>query len=139
MAKLSFKTNKITEGPQDKRIQIVINIVDSQFEISVALGDYAKYEEVVAEINDLKAKLDGILNSARPFFEDNKEQTDMSPQGLWEKICAMKDEEVVSFFNGLPVTKRIELADFIFSHSNVFSGKGRLFSERYDQKNSLLV
>jgi hypothetical protein len=139
MVKLSFKTEVIKEDSQSKKVRITLNLKDQRFEISVNLGEYTQYDELMAEIKDLKSNLDGILDLARPLFEEKKEEVDMSPQGLWEKICSMKDQEAVRFFNSLPILKRMELSDYIFSHCNVFSGKGKLFSERYDQENSLLT
>lgn len=64
---------------------------------------------------------------------------EMSPEQIWS-ILSQVDEEglFIKGFNSLDDTKRRDVAEYILTRCNIFSGKGSIFSERYNSESGLL-
>ena len=57
----------------------------------------------------------------------------------WSILSQIKEEDhFIRSFNGLDENKRREVADYVLTHCNVFSGKGSAFSARYSNVSGLL-
>jgi hypothetical protein len=63
----------------------------------------------------------------------------MSPQEIWQVLTEIKNEEaLLKAFNSLSKDKRVEVADHVLTHCNVFSGAGSTFSMRYNREKGIL-
>ena len=63
----------------------------------------------------------------------------MTDKELWDIMSTIKDVDVLlEKFNGMSHQKRVEVADYILSHANIFSGTGSVFSERYNSEKEIL-
>lgn len=63
---------------------------------------------------------------------------DASPQDIWKALCTLQEEDLVQSFNGLESEQRQAVAEHVLTHCNVFTGKGAVFSRRYDAETGLM-
>ena len=64
---------------------------------------------------------------------------DMGSDQIWDILSKIKDPELLSVkFNSLSHQKRFEVADYVFTHGNVFSGAASVFSARYNSEKGML-
>ena len=102
--------------------------------------------ELESQVENLKEMLDKTLEIARAFLGgDGSDGTlllegDMSPEEIW-KVLSGESEELlfVNSFNAVDEAKRREVADYVLSNCNTFSGKGAVFSARYDNESGLII
>ncbi len=91
-----------------------------------------------AEIERLQGSLEGLRKEGRRLFEAPSAAQDgiapgMTPADLWSALAGLEPESaLVERFNRLPEEERRAVAEHVFSHCNVFSGRGAFFSSRYD-------
>ena len=97
------------------------------------------------EVKKLQDSLGRLLEEAKGIFEDfatgeGIELTpDMKPEEIWAILSRTKDELLfVKHFNGLDDEKRREVAEYILTQCNIFSGMGSIFSARYDHETAFL-
>ena len=83
------------------------------------------FEQAVAE---LKKRMDSVLERARETFQKYQ------AQAKGEKAV----EEMRELFNGLSVSKRQEVADFVLTQLNIFKGAASTFSQHYNEGEYLL-
>jgi len=58
---------------------------------------------------------------------------------IWDSLSKIKDPELLSAkFNSLSHQKRLEVADYVATHGNIFSGVASVFSTRYDSEKGIL-
>jgi len=94
-----------------------------------------KLEKGVAAI---KEELDILLEQSRKLFEEEgsvEEAPDvdetMGAKEIWDVLSTVKDPEVLlAKFNSMSHQKRLEVADYVLAHCNVFSGPASIFSMR---------
>jgi hypothetical protein len=103
-------------------------------------SDLSLLEEAVKE---LCVQLNEIVIKAKKDIDAStlnlKVSSEMSPEEVWNILTKIKDEqEFIKAFNSLKEEKRREVADFVFSKCNVFSGKGAIFSFRYNNTTAML-
>ena len=99
-----------------------------------------------AEVFQIKEQLDKLLYKSRQIFkagggEDYSLELDenLTDKELWNIMSAIKDVDILlEKFNGMSHQKRVEVADYILSHANIFSGAGSIFSERYNSEEGIL-
>lgn len=103
------------------------------------------YEAMEAEARLLKENIEEILRISKPILTKSEPvipeiSPDMEPEEIWG-ILSSVDEESLFFdsFNRMEEKKRKEVADHILSKCNIFTGKGAVFSSRYDQESGLLT
>jgi hypothetical protein len=90
-----------------------------------------------AEVNTMKAELDEALDEARKKLEPAGEA--LAPDAVWRKMQSTATEaQMFEYFNSLSATERQRVAEHIFSHANMFKGRGPVFSERYDHSSNKL-
>jgi hypothetical protein len=89
--------------------------------------------------------LDGLSSKARSIFRGEPEpgnqalSPDMPTEEIWKVLSATKDESsFIDLFNQLNEEKRREVAEYVLSQCNVFSGRGAVFSSRYNSETALL-
>lgn len=58
---------------------------------------------------------------------------DASPGDVWSFLSSLPDEgKMVRGFNKLDPAKRQAVAEHVLTHANIFSGRGAVFSSRYN-------
>jgi hypothetical protein len=97
------------------------------------------YEELLVEIEAIQGNLERMIEEAKTNFKgptpkDGSEfTTETSPEELWTILSGIQDElDFVKRFNSLDDTRRKEVADHVITKCNVFSGRGSIFSARYN-------
>ncbi len=104
------------------------------------------YEILEQEVARIKEELDTLLEKSRKIFEveggeeeDWEVNEDMGAEQIWDILSKIKDPELLSVkFNSLSHQKRFEVADYVFTHGNVFSGAASVFSARYNSEKGML-
>ena len=134
------------EGERDqKAIALGIDLKVAGKEVLCPIsGVCGSYEDFNAEISAIRKDLESLLTKAKGFFAaslrtDGELSADMSPEKAWSILSQIKEEDhFIRSFNGLDENKRREVADYVLTHCNVFSGKGSAFSARYSNVSGLL-
>jgi len=105
----------------------------------------SSYEILQKEISRIKEELDVLLEKSKKLFEGESGEEgpdvdeDMSAKEIWNLLSIIKDPEVLLVkFNGLSRQKRFEVADYVLSHCNVFSGPASIFSMRYNNEEGVI-
>ena len=103
------------------------------------------YEMLQKEISQIKEKLDILLSKSRQLFETKGGEEgpnvneDMSAKEIWDLLSAIKDPEALSVkFNSMGRQKRLDVADYVLSHCNIFSGPAAIFSMRYNSEEGVI-
>jgi hypothetical protein len=104
------------------------------------------YQMLGKEVAGIKGELDTLLEESKRLFgaegmiqETQDVDESKSPKEIWDFLSTIKATEVLfGSFNGMSYEKRIEVADYVLSHCNVFSGPASMFSMRYNREEGLL-
>jgi hypothetical protein len=103
------------------------------------------YEALEIEVQAIKNSLEGLLTNAKrvlgePEAEEGLDlRSDMAPEEIWSILSAVSDEDLfIKSFNYLDENKRREVAEYVLTQCNIFSGKASVFSSRYDNKTGLM-
>jgi hypothetical protein len=150
MRKLSLETEK---ADQDMGTKVGVSLT---FEVAGQQGSEVQgsislipkcnsYETLEREISRLKGELDGLLKEAKEQFGPGSGQEHveldekLGAAELWEILSAVNDTDLlVRQFNNLSREKRQEIADYVFTQCNVFSGVASVFSLRYNNEGAKL-
>ncbi len=106
----------------------------------------SSYRILEQEVARFKEELDTLLEKSRKTFEvdggkgeDWEVNENMGAGQIWDILSKIKDPELLSVkFNSLSHQKRFEVADYVFTHGNVFSGAASVFSTRYNSEKGML-
>lgn len=149
--KLTLETEK---GIDDKTSRVGISK-----EVTIADGRGSKlsgsislipgcdsYQMLEKEVAAIKGELDTLLEESKRLFKEQGEREEApdvdeakSAREIWDLLSTIKDPELLSSkFNGMSYEKRIEVADHVLAHCNVFSGPASIFSMRYNSEEGLL-
>lgn len=81
-------------------------------------------------VEEATAKVDRLASGKEP---------QVPAAEIWKimETCADEDE-MVRYYNGLRESDRARVAEYIFTHVNMFKGRGPVFSERYDTSTHLM-
>ncbi|MBW2003444.1 MAG: hypothetical protein JRI72_02365 [Deltaproteobacteria bacterium] len=147
-------TLEIEKGVDEKnsKVGVSLNVEVADGEESTLSGSVllvekcSSYEILQKEISQIKEELDVLLEKSRSLFEvevgEDKSQDvdeDMSVKEIWDFLSMIKDPEVlVVKFNSMSRQKRLEVADYVLSNCNVFSGPASIFSMRYNSEEGML-
>ena len=147
-------TLEIEKGVDEKNskvgVSVNVDVTDgkgSTLSGSVLLVEKcSSYEILQKEVSQIKEELDVLLEKSRRLFEveigEEKSQSvneDMSVKEIWDFLSMIKDPEVLLVkFNSMSRQKRFEVADYVLSHCNVFSGPASVFSMRYDNEEGVI-
>lgn len=104
------------------------------------------YQTLEKAVTAIKGELDTLLENSKRLFGDQgkiEEAPDVdeskSAREIWDFLSTIKAYEVLSAkFNGMSHEKRIEVADYVLAHCNVFTGPASIFSMRYNSDEGLL-
>jgi len=105
----------------------------------------SSYKILQEEVSRIKEELDTLLDRSKGLFEGEAEKEgldvneDKSAKEIWDILSMIKDPEILLVkFNSLSHQKRFEVADYIFTNCNIFSGVASVFSTRYNSEEGLL-
>lgn len=102
------------------------------------------YDALEREVQGIKNGLDLLLSRAEKMFHGFKDRLGFAwdPRGsaeeIWVSLSSMNEKEFVDAFNRLEEGKRREVAEYVLTQCNVFSGKGQIFSARYDEESAMM-
>jgi hypothetical protein len=147
-------TLEIEKGVDEKnsKVGVSLNLEVSDGEVSTLSGSVllvekcSSYEILQKEVSRIKEELDVLLEKSRRLFEveigEEKSQSvneDMSVKEIWDFLSMIKDPEVLLVkFNSMSRQKRFEVADYVLSNCNVFSGPASIFSMRYNSEEGVI-
>jgi len=137
-----FKIIKVNNQREESKNTISIGI-DFQIagrEICCPVSENChSYEDLAVEVGKIKRNLECVLGEAKTHFKgsapkgDSGFEPEMSTEEIWLILAGIKDEsDFVKRFNSLDDTRRKEVADHVITKCNVFSGRGSVFSARYN-------
>jgi hypothetical protein len=104
------------------------------------------YQKLKKEIAAAKEALDILLKESGKLFDEEHKKEEapdvdesMSAKEIWDLLSTIKDPEVLLMkFNSMSHQTRIEVADYVLTHCNVFSSPASIFSMRYNIEEGLL-
>ena len=147
-------TLEIEKGVDEKnsKVGVSLNLEVADGEVSTLSGSVllvekcSSYEILHKEVSQIKEELDVLLEKSRRLFEveigEEKSQSvneDMSVKEIWDFLSMIKDPEVLLVkFNSMSRQKRFEVADYVLSNCNVFSGPASIFSMRYNSEEGVI-
>ena len=147
-------TLEIEKGVDEKnsKVGVSLNLEVADGEVSTLSGSVllvekcSSYEILQKEVSQIKEELDVLLEKSRKLFEveigEEKSQSvneDMSVKEIWDFLSMIKDPEVLLVkFNSMSRQKRFEVADYVLSNCNVFSGPASIFSMRYNSEEGVI-
>jgi hypothetical protein len=94
-------------------------------------------DELRSGIDEVKGELDNLLSEAQRKFELVRKGVagceGPVPEKIWKEMESMgSQEQMFEYFNSFSEAERQQIAEYIFSHANMFKGRGPVFSEHYD-------
>jgi hypothetical protein len=131
-----------TPGARSLSLQVMVGDPQSRTKVRI-ISSCRNLAELQAEISVMKGELDGLVEEAREKIGslqgESAESERTDPAEVWRKMEALAtDEEMLEYFNSFSETERRRIAEYIFSHANMFKGRGPVFSERYDASSHVL-
>ena len=148
--RLKLEEEKTTGDQHQVSVTAAIDIADnegSRIAGHVLLTEKCfSYKEFEEQILQIKEQLDNILDKSRQIFEPGVRNDynlefneNLTDEELWNIMSQISDVGILlEKFNGMSYEKRVEVADYILSHANIFSGAGSVFSERYNSEKGIL-
>ena len=105
----------------------------------------SSYEMLEREVAHVKEELDTLLKKSQQLFESERKaeslelDENLGAKEIWDILSTIEDpESLIKEFNGLSHEKRLEVADYVFTNCNVFSGVASVFSMRYNNEEAKL-
>ena len=137
-------TDKEKQDETKIRLGICLKIGDTETICPIS-GICDSYEAFEMEVVAVKNNLERVINMAKGIFSGSSLQEtlelneDMSPEKIWSILSSVDDEDLfVNSFNALDEEKRKEVAEYVLTHCNIFSGKASVFSARYKDDSGLM-
>ncbi|MBW1692402.1 MAG: hypothetical protein JRJ70_17005 [Deltaproteobacteria bacterium] len=104
------------------------------------------YQQLAKEVAAIQGELDTLLEESKGLFKgqggtEEAPEVDESKSGeeIWDLLATIEDPKLLSArFNSMSYEKRIEVADHVLAHCNVFTGPASMFSMRYNSEEGLL-
>jgi len=147
-------TLEIEKGVDEKnsKVGVSLNVDLTDGEESILSGSVllvekcSSYEILHKEVSQIKEELDALLEKSRRLFEAEVGEEegpdvdeDISAKETWNLLSMIKDPEVLLVkFNNMSRQKRLEVADYVLSNCNVFSGPASIFSMRYNSEEGII-
>jgi len=135
---------EIKEGDKSNKLgfSIGINLKISEFDVNfpVIPACYTE-QELINEVESIYKNLNKIVEEAKERMKKISSggkitiTSDMKPVEIWDALEEFLDEELfVEQFNLLEEDIRETVAEHVLTRCNVFSGKGAVFSKRYNER-----
>jgi hypothetical protein len=144
MFEIMSATEKEKVDEAEIRLGVRLKIGSHETTCSIS-GPCASFEALEIEVQAIRNNLDRVLGRAKEIFRKSPAQeglvlnSDMKAEEIWSILSDVADEGLlIRSFNGLEDVKRREVAEHVLTKCSVFSGKGVLFSERYNSELGLL-
>jgi hypothetical protein len=145
MFELIIQENK--EKKNQPRVSLGLRLEVAGYEtVCPVTGSVDDFKTFETEVKSILGQLDGIKSKARELFERSSTQgklglrPNMTPGEIWTILSAIKDDnEFSQSFNSLDEAKRREVAEYILTKCNIFSGKAAVFSSRYDEATAMMA
>jgi hypothetical protein len=125
-------------------IGIDVRIANREVSCPVSGVCYSE-KDLAVEVERVQENLNRIAESGKGFFGVNlpgkglRIKPEMAPEEVWSILSDIAEDDLfVESFNALDPTRRTEVAEHVLSQCNIFSGKGAVFSARYDNKTGSL-
>lgn len=136
-------TEKGDVEENETRVRIGIRVKVSGLETPCAVTRACgSYDDLGREVLGIKNALDLLLTRAEKIFQGSRPGFASDPrlpaEEIWVALSGMNEKVFAETFNSLEEGKRREVAEYVLTHCNVFSGNGRIFSERYDEESALM-
>ena len=103
------------------------------------------YEALEKEVTMIKENLESMLHTTKGIFGTSTTgdmlelRPDMEPQEIWKILSKVTDEDLfIGSYNRLDEVKRKEVAEYVLTQCNIFSGKASVFSARYNNETGLM-
>lgn len=140
-----FEIINVSEG-KEIRLLFGIRVKIAGYESICPVSEiYKSPEELSEALERLTAELDRLSSKARSIFKGEQDTHDqalspeMPPDEIWKVLSETTDEyRFIDLFNQLDREKRKEVAEYVLSQCNVFTGRGAGFSSRYNSETALL-
>jgi hypothetical protein len=137
-------TDKTESDKTGIRLGINIKIAGHETICPITMTCHS-YEAVEKEVAAIKESLESILHTTKEIFGASTNgdmfefRSDMGPEEIWEILSNITDENFfIGSFNNLEETKRNEVAEYVLTQCNIFSGKASVFSSRYNNETGLM-
>lgn len=93
-------------------------------------------DRVVEELQQLAVE---ARRQAESFERARAAGPELNPAKVWQQMDGLPTEaEMFELFNGLDELQRQQVAEYIFTHVNMFKGRGPVFSQHYDATSHFL-
>ncbi|HVO82800.1 MAG TPA: hypothetical protein VMU60_00095 [Syntrophobacteria bacterium] len=135
------------EGTGAPRVRLVTRSYPSDARGLVVLAPECEgIEQLEDAVCRLKGRLDMLLEQGRALFRTHQAEREATvkaipetPLEIWKAMEGSGDLDGMSaYFNPLPLEKRKEVANFIFTNVNIFKGAASLFSQHFNDEACLL-
>ena len=134
-----------TEKGRVIRLGIRVRIGDHETFCPIS-GPISTEHEWDTEIHRIFEGIESLSDRGKTFLkppkgeQDTDLSADLSPEELWSRLSQLEAEDhFIRTFNKLDPPRRREVADYVLTTCNVFSGKAAIFSSHYDDESGSLV
>ena len=143
-----FKLIQVQEkGEDDKKgfcVGIDVRVANRDVSCPVSGVCYSE-QDLTAEVEKIQEGLNQVKDSGKGLFgvdlpdKGLRITPEMTPEEVWSILSEIAEEDLfMESFNALDSTKRTGVAEHVLANCNIFSGKGAVFSARYDNNTGLL-
>ncbi|MFZ7111411.1 MAG: hypothetical protein ACOWYE_06985 [Desulfatiglandales bacterium] len=144
MGKIFGIIQKAEREPKEFQIGLRMRVADQEILCPLS-GRCSSFVDFGGAVERLKRDLDELLVKAGHLFQgasavgDLGLTPDMGAEQIWALLSEVTDDRgFVDGFNGLDEEKRKEVAEYVLTKCNVFSGRAALFSARYHDASALM-
>ncbi len=134
---ISFAQQEKGEEPE---VAIGLRLTIGSLPIRCPVSRFCRsYEELEEQAQGIIGRITALLTEAKGLFVGAGVASDlglnpvMEPDAVWSILSRIEDEDLfVATFNGLEERQRREVADYILTQCNIFTGNAAVFSSRYE-------
>ena len=127
-----------------KSLGVGLEIKIGDLEVALPITPmFERYEDFEREVERAAQGLKDLISKAERLVKGGDEEEgiteEMDAPKIWEILNRIEDdEEFCRRFNSMGEEKRREVAEYVLTQCNIFSGKASVFSARYNSKSLLL-
>ncbi len=127
-----------------KSLGVGLEIKIGDLEVALSITPmFERYEDFEREVERAAQGLKDLISKAERLVKGGDEEEgiteEMEAPKIWEILNRIEDdEEFCRRFNSMGEEKRREVAEYVLTQCNIFSGKASVFSARYNSKSLLL-
>ncbi len=127
-----------------KSLGVGLEIKIGDLEVALPITPmFERYEDFEREVERAAQGLKDLISKAERLVKGGDEEEgiteEMDAPKIWEILNRIEDdEEFCRRFNSMGEEQRREVAEYVLTQCNIFSGKASVFSARYNSKSLLL-